>query len=184
MPNSARRVLIVDDNQDIRTLIKLTLMNHGYDCHTADGAEAALAILDTEPVDLALIDVIMPGMTGLSLFRHIRHSYPETAIVFVTSIDDMKLAFDSVKDGAYDYLIKSTIPFRLIETVEHALGWRDANIERERRLYDLRVLADNHLSTLGQRSRQTTGQGWTPPHAGINAEESHATKSDQRSPAQ
>ena len=157
MPNIARQVLIVDDNQDIRSLIKLTLANQGYDCHTADGAEAALAILKTEPVDLALIDVIMPGMTGLSLFKRIRQAYPETAIVFVTSVDDMNLAFDSVKEGAYDYLIKSKIPHRLVETVEQALGWRDANLERNRRLCDLRTLADNQLSEIGRESGQTAG---------------------------
>ncbi len=158
MSDSARKILIVDDNQDIRSLIQLTLVNQGYDCHTADGAEAALAILKTEPVDMALIDVIMPGMTGLSLFRQIRQTYPETAIVFVTSVDDMNLAFDSVKEGAFDYLVKSKIPHRLVETVEQALGWRDANIERDRRLDDLRVLADNQLSELGQGSGGTTGQ--------------------------
>ena len=159
MPDIARQVLIVDDNQDIRSLIELTLANRGYDCHTADGAEAALAILKTEPVDLALIDVIMPGMTGLSLFKQIKQTYPETAIVFVTSVDDMNLAFDSVKEGAYDYLIKSKIPYRLIETVEQALGWRDANIARDRRLGDLRMLADHQISQLGQESGGTTGQG-------------------------
>lgn len=157
MPNDPRQVLIVDDDQDIRTLIKLTLVNQGYDCLTADGAEAALAILKTEPIDLALIDVIMPGMTGLSLFKQIRQIYPGTAIVFVTGVDDMNLAFDSVKQGAYDYLIKSKIPHRLVETVEQALGWRDAKLERDRRLGDLRVLADNQLSELGQESEGTTG---------------------------
>jgi DNA-binding NtrC family response regulator len=157
MPNNARQVLIVDDNQDVRTLIKVTLVNQGYDCHTADGAEAALAILKRNPVDLALIDVIMPGMTGLSLFRQIKRIYPETAIIFVTSVDDMSLAFGSVKEGAYDYLIKSKIPHRLVETIEQALGWRDANIERDWRLHDLQVLADNQLSEVGQKSGGTTG---------------------------
>ncbi len=157
MPNNARQVLIVDDNQDIRSLIKLTLVNQGYDCHTADGAEAALAILKTEPVDLALIDIIMPEMTGISLFKQIKQTHPETAIIFITSVDDMSLAFDSVKEGAYDYLIKSKIPYRLIKTVEQALGWRDANVERSRRLSDLRMLADNQLSRLGQKAGGTAG---------------------------
>ena len=146
MRESARQILIVDDNQDIRSLIKLTLVNQGYVCHTADGAEAALAVLNSEPIDLALIDVIMPGMTGLSLFKRIKKSFAETAIVFVTSVDDMNLAFDSVKEGAYDYIVKSTIPHRLLETVEQALGWRDANMERNRRLSDLQALAENQTA--------------------------------------
>ena len=75
-------------------------------------------VLTEELVDLALVDVIIPGMTGLSLFKQIRDSYPEIAIVFVTSIDDMNLALDSIKKGAYDYIIKSTIPHKLVEGAE------------------------------------------------------------------
>ena len=155
MPNSARQILIVDDNQDIRSLMKLTLMNQGYICHTADGAEAALAVLNTECVDLALIDIIMPGMTGISLFKQVRATFPETAIVFVTSVDDMNLAFDNVKEGAFDYIIKSTIPHRLLETVEQAIGWRDANMERNRRLGDLQTLAEHQTADLQLKSQES-----------------------------
>lgn len=146
MPDSARQVLIVDDNQDTRNLIKLTLVNQGYVCHTANGAEAALEILETDCVELALIDVVMPGINGLTLFKQIRETFPETAIVFVTSIDDMSLAFASVIEGAYDYIVKSTIPHRLVETVAQALGWRDANMERNRRLNDLQALAEHQTA--------------------------------------
>jgi|TARA_B110000263_G_scaffold245162_1_gene254286 two-component system OmpR family response regulator len=69
MPNTVRQILIVDDSQDIRNLIKVCLENQGYTCHTADGAEAVLAVLRDEVVDLALLDIIMPGMTGISLFK-------------------------------------------------------------------------------------------------------------------
>ncbi len=148
MSDSARQILIVDDNQDIRSLIELTLVNQGYICHAADGAESAMALLKTECVDVALVDVIMPGMTGLSLFSQIQDSYPETAIVFVTSINDMNLALESVRKGAYDYIIKSTIPHKLVETVDQAIVWRDANLHRERRLDDIRTLADNQAAEL------------------------------------
>ena len=155
MPDIARQILIVDDSEDIRSLIKLILMNQGYVCHTADGTESALAILKSEPVELALVDVIMPGMTGLSLFKQIRQSHPETAIVFVTNVDDMNLAFDTVKEGAYDYIIKSTIPYRLVETVEHALGWRAANLERNRRMDDLKALAEHQNAGIRLDSQES-----------------------------
>ena len=154
MPDNPRQVLIVDDNQDIRSLIRLTLVDQGYICHTAGGAEEALAVLVKETVDLALVDVIMPGMTGLSLFSQIKDSYPETAIVFVTGINDMNLALDSVKKGAYDYLIKSTIPRKLVETVEQAIIWRDANVERERRLGDIQALAIDQVAQLRNLSQE------------------------------
>lgn len=154
MPHNARQILIVDDNQDIRSLLKLTLVNQGYVCHAADGAEAALKFFSERSVDLALIDIVMGGMTGLSLFKQIRDNYPETAIIFVTSIDDMELALDTVKQGAYDYIIKSAIPDRLVETVEQAISWRDANVERNRRLGDLQILSENQVVTLSHNSQQ------------------------------
>ena len=156
MPDSARQILIVDDNQDMRSLIKLTLVNQGYVCHTADCAEAAMALLKTECVDVALVDVSMPGMTGLSLFSQIQDSYPETAIVFVTNINDMNLALESVRKGAYDYIIKSTVPHKLVETVDQAIVWRDANLERERRLDDIRALAYNQAAELQNRAQEAS----------------------------
>ena len=154
MPDNPRQVLLVDDNQDIRSLIRLTLVDQGYICHTAGGAEEALAVLVKETVDLALVDVIMPGMTGLSLFSQIKDSYPETAIVFVTGINDMNRALDSVKKGAYDYLIKSTIPHKLVETGEQAIIWRDANVERKRRLGDIQALAIDQVAQLRNLSQE------------------------------
>jgi hypothetical protein len=60
----------------------------------------------------------------------------------VTSIDDMTLAFDSIKEGAYDYILKSTIPHRLIQAVEQALCRRDAATEKNHRLADVQTLVD------------------------------------------
>ena len=81
MPNNTRQILIVDDNQDIRNLIRVCLVDQGYTCHTASGATAAMEVLRKEPIELALLDIIMPGMTGISLFKQIRESHPDTAIV-------------------------------------------------------------------------------------------------------
>ena len=156
MPNDARQILIVDDEQDIRSLLKVSLEKKGYLCHTADGAEAAMEVLIKEPVDLALIDIIMPGMTGLSLFKHIKETFPGVAIVFVTNVDDMNLAFDSIIDGAYDYIIKSKIPFKLFQSVERALGLRDAAIQRDRHMDHLEELVEHQSSALRQKFQEIT----------------------------
>ncbi|MBC8280650.1 MAG: response regulator [Chloroflexi bacterium] len=156
MPNSDRQILIVDDSQDIRNLIRVSLVNQGYSCHTADGSQAAMSVLQKETIDLALLDIVMPGMTGISLFKQIKEEFPETAIIFVTSIDDMNLAFDSVKDGAYDYVLKSKIPHRLIQAVEQALSRRDAAAEKNRQLVDLQSLVERQAEQLQQQSQEIT----------------------------
>ena len=154
MPNTDRQILIVDDSLDIRNLIHLTLVHQGYSCHTADGSEAAMAVLQKETINLVLLDIVMPGMTGISLFKQIKDEFPETAIVFVTSIDDMNLAFDSVKDGAYDYILKSKIPYRLVQAVEQALSRLDAAAEKTRQIADLQSLVERQEEQLQQKSQE------------------------------
>ena len=156
MPNGTRHILIVDDDEDIRTLLKVSLQEKGYVCHTADSAKAAIEVLNTESVDLTLIDIIMPEVTGLSLFKHVRDTFPDVAVVFVTTVDDMNLALDCVKDGADDYIIKSEIPVRLIQAVGQALKRHDAVIERDRHLRNLKGLVEHQAVALQHRSQEIT----------------------------
>ena len=156
MPNNAQHILIVDDEQDIRSLLKVTLQEKGYVCHTADSAKAAIEVLNSESVDLALIDIIMPELTGLSLFKHLRETIPDMAIVFVTSVDDMNLAFDCVKEGADDFIVKSKIPLRLVEAVGQALKRRDAALEGVRHVRNLEGMVEHQATALQNRSQEIT----------------------------
>ena len=152
MPNDPRHILIVDDEQDIRSLLKLTLEDKGYVCHTADSAKAAIEVLNTESVDLALLDIIMPEITGLSLYKYVKETFPGIAIVFVTAVDDMNLAFDCVKEGADDYIIKSKISSRMLQAVGQALERRDASRERDRQLSHL----EDQAPALRHKSQEIT----------------------------
>ena len=87
-------ILIVDDFENSLLLFKQGLEEKGYVCHTAASGSAALEVLATEAVDLALIDVMMPGMTGLSLFQRLKELYPQLAVIFITGVDDLDLAVE------------------------------------------------------------------------------------------
>ncbi len=128
MANARSHILIVDDEEDIRGLLKATLEAQGHVCHSASSGQEAIEILSSVDVDLALIDIIMPVMSGLSLFKYIREYFPDVAIVFVTNVHDMNLAFDLIKDGAYDYLVKSRIQHGLVQSVERSLKERSARL--------------------------------------------------------
>jgi len=156
MPNSARHILIVDDEQDIRSLLKKSLEAKEYICHTADSAEAAIEVLNTEPVDLALIDIIMPETTGLSLFKYMRELFPGMAIIFVTTVDDMNLALDCIKEGANDFIVKSKIPFRLVPAVREALERCDASREMDRHLSHLEELVEHQATVLRHKFQEIT----------------------------
>ena len=94
--------------------------------------EAALEVLAKEPVDLVLIDIMMPGMTGLSLFRHLKEFYPDIAVVFVTAVDDTDAAIEHFKHGAYDYIFKPISRPRLSHMVKDMLDRHAAMMEKDR----------------------------------------------------
>ena len=135
------RVLIVDDENGIRELFRANLEEEGYECHTAESSEAALEVLASTEFEVALVDITMPRMTGLSLFQHMKELYPDIAVVFITAVDDLSLAVEHLKSGAYDYIVKPLTRTRLQQAVEGSLAKRKTGLEqrRHRRMLEERV---------------------------------------------
>lgn len=126
-------ILVVDDEEQIRRLLKLTLSGIGYICTlAADGAEARKC-LDKQPFDLALCDVNMPGESGIDLARHIASEYEDTAVIIVTAVDDPKTADAAIEAGTYGYIIKPFNPNELIINIRNALRQRE--LETANRMY-------------------------------------------------
>jgi DNA-binding NtrC family response regulator len=114
-------VLVVDDEEDVRSLFKELLEEWGYLCHTAPDGVAALEKLACHPIDLALVDIIMPGMGGLRFSQEAKERFPKLGIIFITALEDLTLAVRQLKTGALDYLVKPISPKRLRAAVEDAL---------------------------------------------------------------
>jgi putative nucleotidyltransferase with HDIG domain len=103
------KILMVDDEVDFLTLLKLKLVNEGFDVVATDTAEEALNLMDLEKPDLAVVDVIMPGMDGLAMFRKMRAGGSELAeipVIFLTARDDTQVKVEALYLGAEDYLVK------------------------------------------------------------------------------
>ena len=123
------RILIVDDEPSVRTLLARLLGARGYDCVTAENAQEARRALEAEPIALVLSDVNMPGESGLELANEVLLGYPETAVVMVTGLDDRSSAEEALAHGAYGYVVK---PFRtneLLINVVNALRRRTLELE-------------------------------------------------------
>ncbi|NKB87432.1 MAG: response regulator [Acidobacteria bacterium] len=100
------RILIVDDEQSMREMLSYALDNEGWEVLTAaDGAAAAVA-LQTEPVDVVVSDIRMPGMDGLELLRHVTDSAPQTSVILMTAHASTDTAIEALRLGAYDYVTK------------------------------------------------------------------------------
>ncbi|HDI61010.1 MAG TPA: sigma-54-dependent Fis family transcriptional regulator [Desulfobacteraceae bacterium] len=115
-------VLIVDDAFDTREVLRRNLEARGYRTSTADSAEAALRLLQTEPVQLVITDIRMPGPSGLDLLRHIRDNCSGVRVVVITGYPRYDEAIQAMKIGAEEYLIKPFTDEELFTAVEAAFA--------------------------------------------------------------
>jgi DNA-binding NtrC family response regulator len=107
-------LLIVDDELEIRELLKEFLQLKGYAVLTAANGVEALACLKDQKLDLALIDMWMPGMHGLEILRSIRAIDPSIGVIMMTGLCDAEVARQAIEYGAHDYLTKP-LEFRRLE---------------------------------------------------------------------
>ena len=118
------RVLIVDDDRAVRTVLKVNLSKQGYDVTTCSSAKEAIASITRRPVDLVITDVSMGGMSGLDLLAHLKSEEPDVRVVVMTGFGSIDDAVKAIKVGADDYIIKPITREALILIVERALSNR------------------------------------------------------------
>jgi DNA-binding NtrC family response regulator len=106
-----RRVLIIDDEPNIRRMMRLTLEADGYEVEDAADGRAGLELFgDGARFDAVVLDQKMPGMDGLETLRQIRRRSPHAAVVMATAYGTIDLAVDAMKAGATDFLKKPLTP--------------------------------------------------------------------------
>ncbi len=107
---SIRRILVADDEESIRWVLSKSLTKQGFSVDLAANGSEALMMLRQQRYDLAVLDIKMPGTSGLDLLSRIHSDYPEILVVIMTAESSMKNAVEAMKRGAYDYITK---PFDL-----------------------------------------------------------------------
>ena len=110
--NESFRILIVDDNREIRTILEEYLREEGYAAQGAGDGNEALAKHGESPFDLIITDLNMPGMTGMELIKAISEEESTTEFIIITGYASLDSAIEAVKAGAFDYIVK---PFRIEE---------------------------------------------------------------------
>jgi two-component system phosphate regulon response regulator OmpR len=118
-PNA--KILVVDDEPDVREVLKDYFVAHGYAVIEAGSADVARASAAQQPIDLALVDIHMPGEDGLSLARHLRERYAGIAIVMLTSAGTVVDRIVGLEMGADDYVPKPFDPRELLARVKSVL---------------------------------------------------------------
>ena len=123
---TAGRILVVDDEAHVRTMIAATLERQGYQVMLASGGREAQDALDQDSFELILTDIVMQDGNGLALLERIHAENPHLPVIMVTAIHDISVAIDSMRRGAYDYVLKPFEREHLVATVQRALEHRQA----------------------------------------------------------
>jgi DNA-binding NtrC family response regulator len=114
-------VLVVDDDVTLRSMMQRRLSTLGYRVTTAESAPRARDLLDRETFDVALVDIKMPGTSGLDLLEHSQRAHPELPVVMLTASDRVEDAVEAWRRGAFDYLLKPARGEQLHTTIASAL---------------------------------------------------------------
>lgn len=101
-----RRVLVVDDDPNIRSLVSLMLTDNGFEVSIAESGEDALAQFQDNPYPVVISDVVMPGMSGMELLKQIKDIQPEVEVVIMTSQSSVTSSINAMRAGAFDFLPK------------------------------------------------------------------------------
>ena len=138
---ATKRVLVVDDEEGLRSLISQVLRDDGHDVVTAESGEAALELFAREAFPIVLTDIFMKEMTGLDLLAKIRAQNQTTQVVIMTSNASLESATAALRSGAYDFLMKPFEDLDAISSVIHRAAEKVEQIrQKEQKASELKQL--------------------------------------------
>jgi len=119
------RILVVDDEEPVRNLLRRILGEAGYNVDTAATGQEALDKVSQLNAGVVLLDIKMPGMSGMEVLQQITTTWPETCVVMATAAGDAQTAVEAMKAGAYDYITKPFNRDDVVLKVQKAVEKRD-----------------------------------------------------------
>ncbi len=122
-------ILVVDDEQIERQTLTDILRLEGYHVSAAANGEAALDYIRHNPVDLILLDLRMPGMSGLDVIKVLNRTTPDVEIIMLTAHGSMDSAIEALRSRIQDYLLKPASPTLILESVARGMGRRNAKLQ-------------------------------------------------------
>lgn len=144
-------VLIVDDEERIRHVCSKMLTQEGYDVAQAENGELGLEMIARRHYDIILLDLLMPGISGLEALGRIRELHPDTAVIVITGYATLDHAINAMKNGAFDFISKPFTPqdLRLVvdKAIEHIRTLQDIANEKSRVRTMINHLAGGVMAT-------------------------------------
>ncbi|MBK8990015.1 MAG: response regulator [Chloroflexi bacterium] len=170
MGQPKERILIVDDEKNIRLTVSYTLQPLGYQVETAVNGEEALHKLKEASYSLVLLDLRMPGMDGMQLLRHIARDYSDVPVAIITAHGTVENAVDAMKLGAIDFIRKPFTPAELRDLVAAILERRQMLATAQRDYAGLLTLVKHLISVrqfdeAGRYAKEAVGRDPSRPEA-------------------
>ncbi|NIV92309.1 response regulator [candidate division KSB1 bacterium] len=122
-------ILIVDDEKNIRRSVEMICSGDGYEVKSAADAAETWNILETGPVDLILLDIVMPGTDGLELLKQVKSKHPDVVVMMISGHATVQNAVTATKEGAYDFIEKPISKEKLLIAIKNALQSRSLQKE-------------------------------------------------------
>jgi DNA-binding NtrC family response regulator len=142
MMESSPKVLIVDDERDMLSNCARILRRYGYDCLTADTSEQGLALVATAQPDVVLVDLRMPGKSGIEIVKAVKARNSTIEVVLMTAYATIETAVDAIKQGAFDYLPKPFTADQLQAVIQRTLRQQQSTVDRRRLQAELAAQVD------------------------------------------
>ena len=122
---SQRTILVVEDEELMRSILRRLLEGSGYEVVTADSAEAALSAFAENEISVTLTDIKMSGMDGIELLDRLKGVDPEALVVVMTAYSSVDTAIAALRKGAYDYVTKPFVNEDILQTIKNAIQQRE-----------------------------------------------------------
>jgi len=124
-------ILLIDDEEVIRDVISRLLERNGYRVFTAEESEAGLKLLKEEPIDLILLDLMLPGRSGLECLEEVFDIAPDVSVVMISAYASIENAVKATKMGAFDFVTKPFKNEELLNVIKNGLALRSLAIENQ-----------------------------------------------------
>lgn len=155
---SDKRILIVDDEKTTRRALREAFLQKGYQADAVGSAQEALQAMKLQPYDAAILDLQMPGLSGVHVLTKAEEIAPHTAVIILTAHASADTAITALRSGAYDYLRKPVSLETLFTAVETALHKQAEKLRKQKAL----ALLQEAMSTLAPTPPPPSGESATP----------------------
>jgi two-component system NtrC family response regulator len=143
---SARKVLLIDDDESLRRVTEYSLHSAGFHVLSAENAEQGLKSFEVDLPPVVITDINMPGLSGYDVLEMVKEARPETIVIVITAYGSIEKAVEAMKKGAHDYIIKPFSKDELVLAVEKAFNLLGLKEENQRLKSEIEQHVDfNHM---------------------------------------